>query len=324
MRVRPFESKDAAEWDDFCEGAVNATLLHTRRYLGYHGDRFRDESRILEDDKRRIIGIFPAARDPDDDTCVVSHPGVTYGGIVHGGRLAGERMLEVFDALVEGYAAQGRRRLIYKAVPYIYHHSPAQDDIYALFRQQARRFRCDLSAAVALGHRLSKSERRRRALRKAEKAGVEIHEGPAYIEPLWEVLRDNLSRRHRAAPVHDEDEIRLLAERFPDRIRFVTGWRDGELLAGVVVFVAGPVHHVQYIAASEQGQGVNALDAVFEACIGGAQQEGADWFDFGISNEDQGHHLNDGLYRFKTEFGGGGVVHEFYELDLVGADCNES
>ena len=39
-------------------------------------------------------------------------------------------------------------------------------------------------------------------------------------------------------------------------------------------------------------------------------------FDFGISTEAEGMILNEGLYRFKSEFGGGGVVHEFYEMRL--------
>jgi lipid II:glycine glycyltransferase (peptidoglycan interpeptide bridge formation enzyme) len=43
---------------------------------------------------------------------------------------------------------------------------------------------------------------------------------------------------------------------------------------------------------------------------------GARYFDFGISNEQEGRILNEGLYRFKVSFGAGGVVHEFYEVEL--------
>lgn len=316
IRVRPFELQDADDWDDFCDAAVNATLLHTRRYLAYHGDRFHDESQILEDDKGRIVGLFPAARDPGDDNCVVSHPGITYGGLLHAGRLEGSRMMQSLGALAGNYADNGFTRLLYKPVPHIYHCTPAQDDLYALFRQGARRCRCDLSATLNLQNRLPKSERRRRGLRKAQKMGVAVREGGGNIEPLWQVLRYNLKRKHDVKPVHDEAEIRLLAEHFPKQIQFFTGWFDDELVAGVVLFVAGPAYHAQYIAASERGQELNALDCVFEACIARATETGARWFDFGICNEKQGWLLNDGLYRFKREFGGGGTVHEFYMLDL--------
>ena len=40
--------------------------------------------------------------------------------------------------------------------------------------------------------------------------------------------------------------------------------------------------------------------------------------DFGTSNENSGMYLNDGLYKYKTEFGGGGVVHEYFEFCLTG------
>ena len=319
MHVRRFETGDTEQWDEFCEQALNATLLHTCRYLSYHGNRFQDESLIIEDEKGRMIGLFPAARDPKNGDTVTTHPGITYGGVIHAGRLVGERMLETLDTLKAHYRAAGYLFLVYKAVPHIYHRSPAQDDLYALFRHNAQRFRCDLSTTVRPEARLRKSERRRRALKKAEKANVTIEEGTALIEPLWQVLRANLAEKHEATPVHSEAQMRLLAERFPENIRIITGWCNNELVAGVVVFVAGPAHHAQYIAASPKGHEVNALDIIFEACIARAEREGADWFDFGISNENQGRYLNSNLYRFKSEFGGGGTVHEFYQLDLKGA-----
>jgi lipid II:glycine glycyltransferase (peptidoglycan interpeptide bridge formation enzyme) len=61
---------------------------------------------------------------------------------------------------------------------------------------------------------------------------------------------------------------------------------------------------------------MSALDAVIEHCIEQAMRDAKRWFDFGISTESQGLVLNEGLYRFKSEFGGGGTVHEFFEIDL--------
>jgi lipid II:glycine glycyltransferase (peptidoglycan interpeptide bridge formation enzyme) len=76
------------------------------------------------------------------------------------------------------------------------------------------------------------------------------------------------------------------------------------------------VIHAQYIATSIRGQEIAALDAVFEHCIRIAANEGRRWFDFGISNENAMSDLNQGLYQFKSEFGGGGMVHEFFRLNL--------
>ena len=41
-----------------------------------------------------------------------------------------------------------------------------------------------------------------------------------------------------------------------------------------------------------------------------------EYFDFGISTEDNGRYLNEGLITQKQEFGGRGVVYDFYELKV--------
>lgn len=314
LDIRLFDPSQELVWDDWCAGAVNATLLHTRRFLSYHGDRFRDVSVLIHDDAK-LVGILPAAVSPADATLVVSHPGATYGGLVHDGRLTGERMLAAFEAISSFYRSQGFVRLLYKVLPHGYHTVPAQDDLYALFRLDARRIRCDLSSTIDLKKRRSLSDRRRRSLKKALKTVV-VSSEMALLPQLWSVLQGNLERKHGARPVHSLEEIMLLAERFPQEIQIRCAVAGGVVVAGVLLFLSANVWHAQYIASSEAGYAVSALDAVFDAIIVEASAQGARYFDFGISNEDGGRVLNEGLYGFKTEFGGGGMVHEFYELTL--------
>ncbi|GAB6080268.1 hypothetical protein JCM10831_12390 [Hydrogenophilus hirschii] len=111
-------------------------------------------------------------------------------------------------------------------------------------------------------------------------------------------------------------EITLLAKRFPNNIRCVVAILANQVIAGVVLFITPLVVHVQYVGSSTIGYETAALDVVFEYCINKAFREGKRWFDFGICTENNGMILNDSLYRFKSEFGGGGTVHEFYEIDL--------
>ena len=315
MQARFYGESDADAWDRFCAESYGATFLHKRRFLSYHGNRFADRSIVLEHDGQ-WIGIMPVARSPDRDDTVVSHPGSTYGGVVHRGQLRGEPMVEALVQVGRLLGADGIRCLQYKAVPSIYHRAPAQDDLYALHRLGARRYRCDLSACIDLHSRLPVAERRRRALRKAERAGVTIAYGRAHAAGLWHVLEDNLARKHGVRPTHSLEEITLLADRFQQEIEFVVARADDQVVAGVVLFRGGPAVHAQYIASSERGQEFSALDRVFDHCIRTASEQGARYFDFGISTESQGMVLNEGLHRFKCEFGGSGIVHEFYELKL--------
>lgn len=302
-------------WEDFCTSAVNATFLHSRTFLSYHGVRFKDLSVIIMESSK-VVGVFPAAESQSDSKLVISHPGITYGGIVHQGWLSGVRMIEALSALSEHYFKDSYHRLQYKAVPYIYATTPVQDDLYALFRLGAQLMRCDLSCTIDLSNRHPLSERRRRGLKKAQKT-VTLSSDPALLAELWLVMAHNLARKHDAQPVHSLNELILLKERFPEQITIQCALIDERVEAGVVFFNSRSVWHAQYIAASESAYEVSALDAVFDSAINEAQQAGVRYFDFGTSNEDGGKILNDGLYRYKSEFGGGGVAHEFYELSLT-------
>ncbi|MEI8396596.1 MAG: GNAT family N-acetyltransferase [Rhodospirillaceae bacterium] len=310
----PFTDDQDDRWDALCRSSVNGTFLHTRAFLSYHETRFEDASVTLFLNGL-VVGVMPAARHPADPRIVVSHPGITYGGIVHDGSVTGSRMIAALEALVVYFGGLGYDRMVYKAIPYIYAEVPAQDDLYALFRLGARRSRCDLAATIDLTRRLEPSTRRKRSLKKARKAVI-LTDDMGVFPGFWEVVADNLARKHDARPVHSLAEITLLHRRFPDNILLRAAVVDGRVVAGVLLFVTPRVWHAQYIGSSETGYQHSALDAVFEGVIEEARVRGARYVDFGTSNEDGGRVLNDGLYRFKMEFGGGGVAYEFFDLDI--------
>jgi hypothetical protein len=314
MHIRPYAATDSGQWDEFCANSINATFLHSRLFLSYHGERFKDLSCIVERNGE-WLAILPAAEHPAQPDAVVSHPGISYGGLLHAGRLAGEDTLHAFTYLVQYYRNLNYRNFYYKLIPHIYPLSPAQDDIYALFRLKANRYRCDLSTAIDLEARLKPSERRRRALRKANQAGLVLVENNKHLAEFWLILADNLTQKHKVKPAHTLAEIQELVNRFPDNIKLVCALKDGKVVGGTVLFITTRVFHAQYTASNRAGHESCAMDAVFQHCIEMAQGRGR-YFDFGVSSENEGWILNEGLCRFKTEFGGSGVVHEFYHLPL--------
>ncbi|MEZ2311134.1 GNAT family N-acetyltransferase [Paraburkholderia sp. RCC_158] len=319
MKARFFSPDDAMCWDDFCDRSPAATFLHSRQFLSYHGDKFLDQSIVLEDGGS-WLGVVPAARHPTEHHIVLSHPGITYGGVLHNGRLYGSGMLLAFEAAAALWRTVGLKRLQYKPVPHIYQSAPAQDDLYALFRKGAVRYRCDLSSCIDLRHRLPVAKRRLRAQKKAEQADVSVTAGHEHLNAVWRVLEENLLRKHGTKPVHTVDDMRALVARFPDKIHVIAATIAGKVESGIVIFLSNAVAHAQYIASSEQGYKVNALDLIFEVAIERYRSAGKRYFDFGVSTEDQGYKLNDGLNRFKNEFGAGGVAYEFYEWNFAGDD----
>ena len=260
--------------------------------------------------------MFPAAADRSEPELVISHPGLTYGGLVHDGSVRGASMIGALEEIASRYRSLGCRRLRYKAVPAIYHVVPADDDLYALFRLGARRYRCDLSAAIDLSHPGRVSQRRVRSRKRAQATGVSADEGWDEIAGFWQILEYHLESRYGVSPVHSLDEIKLLHDRFPDKIILIAAKIGNVLVGGTVLFLAGPVMHMQYTATTEEGRAKLVTDLVMERAIDLSRHRSCRFFDFGTSTVDQGWSLNQGLYQFKLSFGAGGVIYEHYELDL--------
>ena len=302
-------------WEDFLTDAHQSTFLHSRKYLSYNEEKYLDKSLLLKDSDK-IIGLFPAAQCVSDKEKVISHPGITYGGVIHSGKVTGDVAVEIWDHILEYYQKDGYKKLTYKPVPRVYHKVPCDDDIYAIFRAGANLIRADLSSAINLHNRKTISKRRERCLCKARNAGIRIGQGTNFLGQMWSVLEENLIKKHGKKPVHSLTEITKLAELFPNQINCTCAFLGNEVIAGVVTYKTTTCVHAQYIASNQYGYEHSALDLVFNTLIVEATENKQQWFDFGTCNENEGKILNAGLYSFKTEFGGGGIIHEHYQLKL--------
>lgn len=223
-------------------------------------------------------------------------------------------MLDVFEAMLAHAREEGYKRLVYKAIPHIYHRIPAEEDLYALFRYGARLYRRDVSATIDMRERLPFSKGRKWSIKQALKAGIEVARSVEF-ETFMAIEQRVLELRHGTRPVHTAGELRMLAERFPGQIKLFAATRAGEMLAGVVIYESPQVAHAQYIGATDEGRAAGAADLVISHLINDYYRD-KKYFDFGISTEDAGRRLNAGLAENKQGFGGRAVVYDFYELDL--------
>lgn len=312
MKAVSYTPDMAAMWDALVMKSPTGTFLHRRGYMDYHSDRFADCSVMVFDDKDRLIAALPANADAD---AVVSHGGLTYGGWLVDSRRAGAAaMLALWDATLAHYRSLGFSRMIYKAVPDIYHRYPAEDDIYALFRHGAAIDCVQISAAVDLAAPIGFDSNARRCAAYAAKAGVTVRESCDYCD-FWAILTALLAERYGTAPVHSLAEIELLRSRFPDNIRFHGAYLGEELVAGTVVYLTDTVAHAQYIAASPAGKELKALPLLFKDVME-RYAERFRYFDFGTSNERRGLYLNEGLIRQKNGMGGRGIAYTTYTLNF--------
>lgn len=313
--VQNYSDEDQTRWDAFVANSNNGTFLFQRGYVDYHSDRFPDASLIVTDEHGAIRALLPATRRGHD---LISHEGLTYGGFVTDRRMTAEIMLDLLAATTRHLRAAGITTLIYKSVPHIYHRSPAEEDLYALFLHGAELYRRDLLSVLDYGAEFAWEDRWRWRMRKAGKAvraGFEVRTSDEY-DRFWPLLTSNLEARHGVTPVHSLDEITLLAGRFPEQIQLFGAYRGDSLEAGAVTYLTETVCHAQYSASSDQAREVRGLDLVFAHIIDSFRGR-ARFFDFGISTEQGGHAVNQGLLAYKQRFGARAVMHDFYRLTLA-------
>jgi hypothetical protein len=134
--------------------------------------------------------------------------------------------------------------------------------------------------------------------------------------PFWSLLSAHLESKHHARPVHSYDEISELIGRFPDKIECHYALQNDVVVAGAITFKVNRTLHLQYSAANEEGSRTSALTLLLENLVSTAVDQRYRYFSFGVSTEQEGRILNDGLYNFKNGFGAGGIVHEFYSVAL--------
>ena len=309
-RIVPYTESLAEVWDNFVAQSRNGTFIHTRRYLTHARDRFIDRS-LLVYDEEGLLAVLPANQ---EGSMMVSHRGLTYGGLITDGRATTVPLFGVFDALSEYLWSRGMTHLLYRSIPHIYHRVPAEEDLYILTCRGARLLWRHLLSIVDRRHRLPIGPRRRRGTRKADRAGVTVRTTSDF-ESFWNVLEEMLRERYSVKPVHDRHEILRLKELFPDQIILHGAYQADTLLGGCVIYDTGQVARVQYVASGERGRALGALDLLFETLV---QKDYADrpYFDFGSSAQDTGLGINEGLVCQKEGFGARAVVQDFYEYDL--------
>ncbi|AJI75219.1 acetyltransferase domain protein [Francisella philomiragia subsp. philomiragia ATCC 25015] len=309
MQLIKYTVDKKQDWDLFVTNAKNSHFMFYRDYMDYHSDRFKDFSLMFYDEKGKILGLLPANIEGD---VLYSHQGLTFGGFLIDTNIKTKSMLELFDVLKGYLLKQNIKKIIYKCIPYIYSSLPAEEDRYALYVNEASLIRRDVTTTILLDNKIKYQEQRKRAIKKAFKNGLIIEESSDY-NSYWSILRDALKHQHNATPVHNEDEIKRLAQLFPNNIKLFVVKDDEKILAGTVIFENSDIVHTQYLASSEQGRKVGALDFVLDYLISNKYQN-KKYFDFGISNEDNGKYLNEGLIAQKEGFGARAVVHDFYEI----------
>jgi hypothetical protein len=311
IRLERYEPRHKDSWNGFVRESKNGTFLFLRDYMEYHADRFHDFSLLFYQDDR-LVALMPADRVDDS---VFSHGGLTFGGIISGSRMTTTLMLRVFSALVDDLRIRGIKKLVYKAIPHMYHVLPAEEDLYALFVHNAGLVRRDVSSTVVAGRRSPLARNRRKSSRRALAQGLKVARSEDFAQ-FMAIAEASLQLRHGLSPVHTAGEMQFLANRFPENIKLFAVDRDGEMLGGVIMYESQNVAHGQYRHATEEGMEVGVLDSILDALVNEVYVS-KPFLDFGTSMMIDGRTINADLVRNKESFGARATVYDTYQMELA-------
>ncbi|NNM23358.1 MAG: GNAT family N-acetyltransferase [Flavobacteriaceae bacterium] len=298
-----------SQWDQFVTNSKNGTFLFQRGFMDYHSDRFEDHS-LMVFKGNSLLALLPANI---SDSQLHSHQGLSYGGLVLSKKEKLNTTLEIFREVLAFLNKEKIEKLHLKLVPSIYHKVPSDELEYLLFITEATLTRVDVSSVIESASRVKIQSNRMEGVKKAEKNGLEIREEVRF-DAFWnEILLSNLEQRHGAKPTHSLEEIELLAARFPKHIKQFNVFKKNKIVGGATIFETQTACHIQYISGNEEKQQLGSLDFLFEYLITKRFND-KKYFDFGISNENQGRNINKGLLYWKETFGARTISNKHYTV----------
>jgi acetyltransferase-like isoleucine patch superfamily enzyme len=320
LRVERYRPDRKPEWNAFLQKGKNCTFLFQRDYMEYHADRFVDFS-LMVYRGAELCALLPA--NLVDGRKVCSYQGLTYGGFVFDRKASLNDTLECYHATLR-YMHENQIQIFeLRPIPSFYNSLPSDEVNYALFLLDARLVRRDCALVINQRDSLPLRKGRKSEISKGKRFGVTILEEQDYA-PFWnQVLIPRLRAKYGVKPVHTLEEITMLARRFPENIKQLSAYHEGQIVAGATIFETPTVAHCQYLGVTEAGRKIGALDYLCGWLIGERYQN-KDYFDFGICNEQQGRVLNHGMLDWKEAFGGRTCCHDFHEISCANYTMLES
>lgn len=280
--------------------------------MEYHQDRFQDFSLLVFDENQQLIAVLPANK---VEETLFSHQGLTYGGILLLEKTKLSEVIFILKSIFEYLNALGFKKLIFKEIPTIYNQIPSGELKYLMFLMQGNLTRRDVLSVVDLKSSFTFSRDRKNGVKRGIKHNLVVKE-ESNFDSFWnEILIPNLAQKHQVKPVHSLEEIQYLHNKFPKNIRQFNVYQNDTIVAGTTIFETDLVAHSQYISGNSDKNELGSLDFLHDYLISNVFKN-KNYFDFGISNENQGRNINEGLLYWKESFGARSITQDFYEVEI--------
>lgn len=302
---------------------TNGEFINSFNYLAYHQEgRFVDKSIVVIDEGSGVIrGVFVAAEDPNSPKNIISHPGTTFAGVIINRKLSIKNVEEIINIMLDYYEKK-YESIIVKMRPEFFSIQPFGMISYFLMERGYQYRMSGLANVIDISQISNEDElfllydaTKRNQIRKVlrEKKFVVKSENKLRQE-VWRAMNNTLEQKHNVHSTHSFEEMDELMKRVPNHISvYYADTIDDEYGAFALIYRFKNVFHTQYLDTNYKytGQYPNLL--LIHELIQIAKRDGYTKFSFGVSTENNGKYLNEGLFNYKAGYGGGSIIQEKYE-----------
>jgi hypothetical protein len=302
-------------WDSFVDCSVNGTIFNKRRFLAYHGDKFKDGEQFLVimngAETYAQITLYTYLDEQGIKVCKSPY-GASYGGFVFKSipsYKSGKEVVKIFLNYLRDnkihqcflrqpagiFCTQNMDTFIFNLLEagFISHNRE-------VFNYMDIAGGCPVIEAI---HNTAC----RTKIRKAMKSGIIIDQN-APLDDAWLLIQRTI-RRFGKEPTHNRDELKTLMDSFPESIRFTVAYHEGIPIASVTgIALNKTVNSSFYLSTDERYLELRALRYTLERAIQQAQNSGFKLYDFGTSSTMLT--AGPGIFAFKEEFSRSGMFRE--------------
>ena len=315
MTISIASERHLERWDSFVDRSVNGTIFNKRRFLAYHGDKFKDGERFLVIMNGTEVYAQIALYTFIDERGVKtsnSPYGASYGGFIFKEVPTYKSGNEIVNLFLS-YLNENRVQQCFIRQPAGIFCAQSMDTfIFNLLEAGFVSVNREIFNYMVIADEcpvidMIPNAACRTQIRKAIKSGVYVNQD-APLDDAWPLIQRTIQRFGKE-PTHNRDELKTLKDTFPESIRFIVAYHDGIPIASVTsIALNKTVNSAFYLSTDERYLKLNALRCTLERAIQQAQDNGYKHYDFGTSSTMLTAGPN--IFAFKEEFSRSGMFRE--------------
>ena len=311
------------QWDQFISDSFNGTIFHSRKFLAYHIDRNFEDCSLIFKKRGTIIAVLPAAIINKDQKTFFSHPGASFGGIVHKNLSFDD--CNIILELINTFCVENKFDSIFIVqTPTIYNkHNQNEIVDYTLKLNHYKNIENYISNVLIVENdiknqiiKIAKNKNRTLGFYDGLIKDYELEfKWVDDFDDFYPILISN-KKKHNARPTHSKKELEVLKTSFPSDVLQLMLYHKNIPIGGMTIFKANTKGAILFYSMFDyEYNKMQPIPLLMHYIIRWAKENDLIFIDYGISHMPQADNPltpSKSLIKFKEEFGCFGIIRNAY------------